>query len=129
MVQCQPVHLAYPKIHFRIIRAVNPLSKLYINRKFQKYVSVSIFHCHRTSFMRSLFVLYKERWMVSFRGTYWLSSAYFILLCVCRFFLYLSFFIFFCRAYYLLMYRGKLVNSSNKAVELFLGSWVKFQVT
>ena len=28
-------HLAYPKMHLGII-AVNPLSKLYINRKFQK---------------------------------------------------------------------------------------------
>ena len=33
-----------------------------------------------------------ERWMVSFRGTYWLSSTYFILLRVFRFFLFLSFF-------------------------------------
>ena len=33
-----------------------------------------------------------ERWMVSFRGTYWLSSIYFILLRVFRFFLFLSLF-------------------------------------
>ena len=47
------VRPAYPKIHFRIM---NPLSQLYINRKFQKYVSVSICHCYRASFMRSLFI-------------------------------------------------------------------------
>ena len=33
--------------------------------------------------------------MVSFRGTYWFYSAYFILLRACRFFLFLSFFLFF----------------------------------
>ena len=44
-----------------------------------------------------------EWWTVSLRGTYWLSSAYFILLCVFRFFLFLSFFlIFFCGFYCLL---------------------------
>ena len=36
-----------------------------------------------------------EQWMVSFRGTYWLSSANFILLHVFLFFLFLSFFLFF----------------------------------
>ena len=32
-----------------------------------------------------------EQWMVSFRGTYWLTSVYFILLHAFRFFLFLSF--------------------------------------
>ena len=53
-------HPVHPKIHFRIIRAVNPLSQLYINQKFQKYVSVSICHCHRASFMKSLFIAYND---------------------------------------------------------------------
>ena len=53
-------HLAYPKIHFIIMRTVNPLSQLYINRKFQKYISVSICHCHRASFMRSFFIAFKN---------------------------------------------------------------------
>ena len=42
MLSCPSVHPTYPKIHFRITRTVNPLSHLYINRKFQKYVSFSI---------------------------------------------------------------------------------------
>ena len=54
------VHPAYPKIHFRIMRIVNPLSQIYINRKLQKYISVSICHCHRASFMRSLFIAFKN---------------------------------------------------------------------
>ena len=36
-----------------------------------------------------------EQWMVLFRGSYWLYSAYFILSCVFRFFLILSFFPYF----------------------------------
>ena len=47
-------------------------------------------------------------WIVSLRGTYWLSSANFILLRVFRFFLF-SFFL--CGFYYLLRYWGKLVNT------------------
>ena len=54
------VHPAYPKIHIRIMRTVNPLSQLHSNRKFQKYMSVSICHCHRASFMRSLFIAFKN---------------------------------------------------------------------
>ena len=38
------------------------------------------------------------------------------------FFLYLSLFLFFCGFYYLLSYWGKFVNTSNKALELFLDS-------
>ena len=53
-------HPAYPKIHFGVTRTVNPLSQLYINRKFQKYISVSICPCHRASFMRSLFIAFKN---------------------------------------------------------------------
>ena len=60
MLSCpSTVHPAYPKIHFRM-RTVNPLSQLYINRKFQKYISVSICHCHRAPFMRSLFIAFKN---------------------------------------------------------------------
>ena len=60
MLTCPSVHPTYPKIHFRITRTVNPLSQLYINRKFQKYISLSICHCHRASFMRSLFIAFKN---------------------------------------------------------------------
>ena len=62
------------------------------------------------------------RWVVSFRGTYCLSSAYLILLHVCRFFFLLSFFLFFCGVYYLLRNWGKFVNTYNETIELFLGS-------
>ena len=54
------VHPTYPEIHSRIMKTVNPLSQIYINRKFRKYISVSISHCHRASFMRSLFVAFKN---------------------------------------------------------------------
>ena len=61
MLTCpSTVHPAHPKIHFRIIRTVNPLSQRYINRNFQKYISVSICHGHRASFMRSLFIAFKN---------------------------------------------------------------------
>ena len=45
----------YPKIHFRIMRTVNPLSELRINRKFQKYISI-VTEC----LMRSLFIAFKD---------------------------------------------------------------------
>ena len=54
------IHPAYPEIHFRIVRIVNPLSQLHINRKLQKYISVIICHCHRVSFMRSHFIAFKN---------------------------------------------------------------------
>ena len=53
-------HPTYLKIHFRITRTLNPLSQLYINWKFQKYISVSVCPCHRASFMRSLFIAFKN---------------------------------------------------------------------
>ena len=60
MLTCpSTVHLAYPKIHFRKMRTVNSVSQLYINCTFQKYISVSICHCLRESFMRSLFIAFK----------------------------------------------------------------------
>ena len=60
MLTCpSTVHLAYPKIHFRKMRTVNSVSQLCINCTFQKYISVSICHCHRESFMRSLFIAFK----------------------------------------------------------------------
>ena len=61
MLTCQSNVLpAYLKIHFRIMRIVNPLSRLYINQKLKKYISVSICHCHRASFMRSFFIAFKN---------------------------------------------------------------------
>ena len=54
------VHPAYPKIHIRIMRTMNPLSQLYINQKFQKFICVSVCHCHRASFMRFLFITFKN---------------------------------------------------------------------
>ena len=57
--------------------------------------------------------------MVSLRGTYWLSSAYFILLRKCCFFLFV---LFSCGVHYLLRYGGKFNNTYNKAVKLFQGS-------
>ena len=42
-----------------IIIAVNYISSLDINREFQKYISVSIYHCHRGSSLNSLFKAYK----------------------------------------------------------------------
>ena len=102
----------YHKIHFRIKWAVNPLSQ-FINCKFQKYVSVSICHCYRASFMKSLFIAYLERWMVSFHGSPGLISFY----CECDVsFLFCLFCYFCCRVYYLLSYWGKFVNTHNKAV-------------
>ena len=61
----------------------------------------------------SLYCIWERR-VVSFRGTYWLSSSYFILLCVFRFFLFLSFFLIFCGFYYLLRYWGKFFNTKIK---------------
>ena len=80
MLTCPSVHPTYPKIHFRITRTVNPLSQLYINRKFQKYISVSICPCHRPYFMGSLFI-----------GSAALISFY----CVCVVSFYFSLFSFF----------------------------------
>ena len=53
-----------------------------------------VFAIVTASFM-NLSLLHLKMMMVSFRGTYWLSSAYFILLRVSRFFLFLSLFLFF----------------------------------
>ena len=91
MLTCPSVHPAYPKMHFRIMRTVNPLSKLHINLKFQKYISVSIQHFLRASFMRSLFIAFKnDEW---YHFVVRISSpAFFSFYCVCHFFLFLSFF-------------------------------------
>ena len=85
MLTCPCVHPAYPKIHFRITkrtfqRTVNPLSQIYINRKFQKYISVSICPCHRAYFMGSLFIS---------------SAALISFYCVCVVSFYFSLFSFF----------------------------------
>ena len=60
MLTCPSLRPAYPKIRFRIMRTVNPLSQPYIIRKFQKYISISICHCHKASFIRSLFIAFKS---------------------------------------------------------------------
>ena len=39
---------------------VNPLSQLDINRKFEKYISISIYNFHRGSFMNYVFIAYKN---------------------------------------------------------------------
>ena len=94
MLTCPSVHPTYPKIHFRITRTVNPLSQLYINRKFQKYISVSICPCHRASFLRSLFIAFKnDEWchFVVRTGSLALISFY----CVCVVSFYFSLFSFF----------------------------------
>ena len=63
MLTCPAIHPAYPKIYFRIMKTVNPLSQLCINQKFQKYTYVNICHCHRAYFMRSLFFAFKnDKW-------------------------------------------------------------------
>ena len=90
------------EIHFRIIRAMNPLSQLYINRKFQKYLSVSIYHCHRASLMNSLIIADKNGCHLVVRiGSPALISFY----CVCVVSFYFFFFsYFFCGVYFLLRY-------------------------
>ena len=42
------------------LRAVNPLSQLDINRKFVKYISISVYHCRRRYLMNSLVIAYKN---------------------------------------------------------------------
>ena len=68
-----------------------------------------------------------EWWIVSLCGTYWLSSAYFILLRMFRFFLFLLLFIFFVDFTTCLGIEVIEVNASNKVVEVFLDSWVEFR--
>ena len=42
MLTCpSTLYSAYRKIHFRIMKTVNPLSQLYINQKFQKDISIA----------------------------------------------------------------------------------------
>ena len=52
-----------------------------------------------------------EQWMVSFRGTYWLCSVYFILLHVFCFFLFLSFLLIFFVDSTTFWFWGKFVNT------------------
>ena len=42
------------------LRAVNPLSQLDINRKFVKYISISVYHCRRGYLMNSLIIEYNN---------------------------------------------------------------------
>ena len=85
---------------------MNPLSQLYINRQLQKYVSVSICHYHRASFMKSLFIAYLEQWVIS-----WLSRliSFYCECVVCFYFCLFSYFC--CLMYYLLRYWGRFVNT------------------
>ena len=122
MLTCPSAHSTYPKIDFRIMRTVNRLSQLNINRKFQKYISVSICYYHKASFMRSLFIAFKsDEWchfVVRFD-----SPALISFYCVCVISFYFSPFSYFFRVlYYLLKYGGKFNNTYNKGVKLFLGS-------
>ena len=101
-------------------RATNSLSQPNINRKCQKYISNRIYPCQR-SFVKFLFIVYKNvEWcyFVIRIGSPVLISFY----CVCCFFLFLSFFYFFSGVYNLLRFVAKFVNTSNKAVVLFLVS-------
>ena len=93
---------------------MNPLSQLYINWKFQKYISVSICHCHRAFFMKSLFIAYKNDEWCHFLVRIG-SPAFISCYCVCVIFFYLSLFflIFFCGVYYLLRYWGKFNYTFN----------------
>ena len=50
MLNCLSVHPAYSKIHFRIMRAVNPLSHLYINQTHCPIVTKRL--------LRDLYLLY-----------------------------------------------------------------------
>ena len=121
VLTCPSVHLAYLKIHFRITRTINHLLQQHINRKFQKYISVSACPFHRASFMRSLFIVFKNNEWCHFVVRIG-SVALIFFYCVCRFFLFLSFFLHFCGVHYLLRYGLKFNNTYNKAVDLFLGS-------
>ena len=108
------------------------LQHRYFSVKFAKSLRASFLQnacdcCFWKYLMNSLFIAQCEWWIVSLCGTYWLSSAYFILLRVFNFFLFLSLFLFFCKFYYLLRYWGKVANTWNKALELFLDSSVEFR--
>ena len=76
---------------FRIIRAVNPLSQLDINQKFQNYISVSICHCHRAPFMNPLFITYKNDEWCHF-GVCLGAPALISFYCVCVVYFYFSLF-------------------------------------
>ena len=89
-------HPAYPKIHFKIIKAVNTLSQLFIHQIFQGYISVSAYHCRIMYFMKFLSLSLSLFFFIAYKNDEWChfvvridSSAYFALLPVCRFFLFL----------------------------------------
>ena len=90
------IYLDYWKTkHWKCFRLVCKLH--YLQFGFQKYL------------MHSLCI--REQWMLSFRSTYWLPSAYLILLRVFRFFLFFIFLLSFCEFYYLLRYCRFFVNT------------------
>ena len=86
------------------LKACNFIQKRFQHRcfpvKFEKFLRTLFFTEHirwlllKVSHKLSLYCIWGQ-WMVSFRGTYLLSSAYFILLDVFRFFLFPSFFLIF----------------------------------
>ena len=121
MLTCPSVHLAYPKIHFRITRTVNPLSQLYIYWKFQKYISVSTaFVTERLLWYLSLLHLKTMNGAIS-RYELPLQRLLHFTACLSVLSIF-SFFLLFCGLYYLLMYGGKFNNTYNNAIKLFLGS-------
>ena len=80
---------------FQNNRAVNPLSQVDIYGKFKKYITVSIYHCHRGSFMKFLFIAYKNDGLWHFVvciGSPVLLSFY----CVCTVSFCFPFFFLFC---------------------------------
>ena len=98
MLTCPCVYPAYPKIHFRMTkrtfqRTVNPLSQIYINRKFQKYISVSICPCHSVFYKISLIAFKNDDWchFVVGIGSVAFKSFY----CVCIVSFYFSLFSYF----------------------------------
>ena len=121
MLTSPSFHPAYPKIHFRILRTLNPLSQLHINQKFEKYISVSICHCHRVSFMRSFIIAFKNKmngfisWQVSAPQCLFHFIAWVSFLSISLFFL-----IFCCSP--LLAEVLRFNKTYNKVVMLFLGS-------
>ena len=93
MLTCPSAHSAYPIIHFRIMRTVSSLSQLHINRKLQKYISVSICPCHSVFYKISLIAFKNDDWchFVVGIGSVAFKSFY----CVCIVSFYFSLFSYF----------------------------------
>ena len=99
--------------------------------KFAKFLRTPFFTEHiwwlllEISYEVSLYCIW-EQWTVSFRGTYWLTGAYFILLCVCVSFLFISFFFFFFPYFFLwiLLLFGFEASLSILKIKQWSYSWV-----